>query len=198
MVYNYTTLTYQLSTAVFQIVPGETYKLEVTAPNGKKVSGTTSVPLQLPQIGSFEFEVNQRNDLNNFPYQEYVYKMSLIDPTPAFNYYQVMYYGLLNGFSGFQTQEFKDDDALNNGQLYIESSYEDYGTFDGSGQIQSDSLRYIVINATEEYYRFHRTLFSQDPGNPFSEPVIVFSNIENGLGVFAGYRMVKGQVELSQ
>ncbi len=42
---------------------------------------------------------------------------------------------------------------------------------------------------SDEYYKFHQTLNQQqnNPGGTFTEPVIVFNNIENGHGIFAGY-----------
>ncbi len=43
---------------------------------------------------------------------------------------------------------------------------------------------------TEEHYRYGTTAYLQDretSENPFSQPVQVFGNIENGLGIFAGY-----------
>ena len=41
----------------------------------------------------------------------------------------------------------------------------------------------------ENYYNFHKEadLSDLDGGNPFSEPVIVLSNIEGGLGLFSAF-----------
>jgi len=42
---------------------------------------------------------------------------------------------------------------------------------------------------SEDYYLFKSTLSKQqrNPGQPFSEPVIVYNNVQNGQGIFAGY-----------
>ncbi len=46
-----------------------------------------------------------------------------------------------------------------------------------------------LSTVTEAFYRYHRTLQlqSESTENPFAEPVSIFSNMDNGLGVFAGY-----------
>jgi len=44
-------------------------------------------------------------------------------------------------------------------------------------------------SASEEYYLYQRSLSQQqaNPGPPFAEPVVLYNNIENGQGIFAGY-----------
>jgi hypothetical protein len=50
----------------------------------------------------------------------------------------------------------------------------------------SGNYTFMVRQCTEEYYRWSRSYFQQfnTQGNPFAEPVSVFNNLENGLGVF--------------
>ena len=44
-------------------------------------------------------------------------------------------------------------------------------------------------SVTEEYYRYFAGLSrqKQSSDSPFSEPVIIYDNIDGGLGIFAGY-----------
>jgi hypothetical protein len=45
-----------------------------------------------------------------------------------------------------------------------------------------------VNNAEESYYEYHKSLNLNDQSdNPFSEPALVFNNINGGLGCFAAY-----------
>ncbi|MCF2442738.1 DUF4249 domain-containing protein [Dyadobacter sp. CY345] len=66
--------------------------------------------------------------------------------------------------------------------------------------IASDGTRYyakqkpklialiIEVNNTEKsYYDYHKTLEQNEDDNPFAEPVLVYNNIEGGLGCFAAY-----------
>ena len=44
-------------------------------------------------------------------------------------------------------------------------------------------------SVSEDYYYYQRSLSQQqeNPGAPFSEPVVLYNNIVNGQGIFAGY-----------
>ena len=49
-------------------------------------------------------------------------------------------------------------------------------------------LRFYLYNISQDYYYYRRSLelYNQTSGNPFAQPVQVFSNIQNGFGIFAG------------
>lgn len=51
--------------------------------------------------------------------------------------------------------------------------------------------KYLISlkHVSEEYYQYYTTSRAQEVNgdNPFSTPVVVFSNIENGFGIFAGF-----------
>lgn len=44
-----------------------------------------------------------------------------------------------------------------------------------------------VSNSDENYYKYHRSLETSGNDNPFTEPSLVYTNINNGLGCFAAY-----------
>ncbi|WP_198034414.1 DUF4249 domain-containing protein [Dyadobacter tibetensis] len=45
-----------------------------------------------------------------------------------------------------------------------------------------------TLNVDEAYYRFHRSWLEGSGNNPFSEPTVIFSNIQDGLGCFGSYQ----------
>jgi len=47
----------------------------------------------------------------------------------------------------------------------------------------------VLASLTKEYYQYLETREAQirTIDNPFAEPVIIYSNIKNGLGIFSGY-----------
>lgn len=53
-----------------------------------------------------------------------------------------------------------------------------------------------VFSCSEEFYRFQKTTlqYQDSEGDPFAQPVQIFSNIENGIGVFGGF--VVSEMEL--
>lgn len=97
-----------------------------------------------------------------------------------------------NGGSPFREQGLFND-LLFNGQnkaLELEIPYDNWsGTEDGyEWSYTTLSVRVYLHNISKSYY-YYRTsleLYQGASGNPFAQPVQVYSNIENGFGVFAG------------
>lgn len=60
------------------------------------------------------------------------------------------------------------------------------------------TLYAVLRTTTEEYYNYNFTsdLQASVENNPFAQPVQVFDNIENGLGIFAGFSQVEKQVTI--
>ncbi len=110
---------------------------------------------------------------------------------------------LSENFSWFGNNIFFEDRAIN-GKTYELVVYTDffsmgYTEFEGSegsggygtfyNGVEYDSLHIFVNSIPEELY-LYRTSFTKHieaSGNPLAQPVQVFSNIENGYGIFAGY-----------
>lgn len=53
---------------------------------------------------------------------------------------------------------------------------------------------------SKEYYLYHNSLSRQQTsaGGPFAEPVILYNNIENGQGIFAGYSAVFDSIAIKR
>ncbi len=75
------------------------------------------------------------------------------------------------------------------GLLYADPNLKYYMEEHYSG---SDKREYWVeiVQASPEYYEYYRTYILQvsQRMNPYSEPVEVYSNLKNGVGIFAGYQ----------
>jgi hypothetical protein len=67
--------------------------------------------------------------------------------------------------------------------------------FDGQKQRITIDLDYVgnngilLISATEEHFLYHLSYkaYQDSNGDPFAQPVQIYSNVENGLGIFAGH-----------
>ena len=97
-----------------------------------------------------------------------------------------------NGGSPWRDQGLFND-LLFNGQnkvlefeipFYDESGYED--GYDWSYKISGIRIYLHNISKSYYYYRTSLELYQNTSGNPFAQPVQVYSNIENGFGIFAG------------
>ncbi|MEM0995590.1 MAG: DUF4249 domain-containing protein [Bacteroidota bacterium] len=60
---------------------------------------------------------------------------------------------------------------------------------DSDRLVGKDDLQLRIVSLSEEFFEFARSYQQQqlNAGNPFAEPVPVYSNVENGLGIFAGF-----------
>ncbi len=58
-----------------------------------------------------------------------------------------------------------------------------------TGEAEQDPVVVTLAVLDDDYVRYQQTLALQDVtgDNPFAEPVRIHSNVEGGLGVFAGY-----------
>lgn len=79
-----------------------------------------------------------------------------------------------------------------NGTTYVSSmgvSQETANQFRLGKILQYGQLTIFLLHTDENYYRYHDAINRQnDVGdNPFAEPVLIPSNINGGLGCFAGY-----------
>lgn len=59
-------------------------------------------------------------------------------------------------------------------------------------------LRFYLYNISQDYYYYRRSLelYNQTNGNPFAQPVQVFSNIQNGFGIFGGAQVNYFDIDL--
>ncbi|MEM7037072.1 MAG: DUF4249 domain-containing protein [Bacteroidota bacterium] len=87
-----------------------------------------------------------------------------------------IFYDSKNGVY-FSNEDFKGE--IKPLRIYVESKYLT-GDYD---------VKLRILNLSSEYYQFATTFQRQirNQGNPFAEPAQVYSNINNGLGIFAGY-----------
>ena len=58
-------------------------------------------------------------------------------------------------------------------------------------EVTFDKINAYIINCDENYYLYHKSISLSQEGDIFTEPTIVYSNIEGGLGGFGAYNMVK-------
>lgn len=79
------------------------------------------------------------------------------------------------------------DDTLFNGRTYTFKSEVSLQYYFPGGTVLETHL--TLISISPEYYRYltTRNLQRDTDGDPFAQPVLVFSNIENGMGIFGGY-----------
>ncbi len=198
-------------------VPGKEYRLEVTSPAFEKVctaSGTVPLPafLNNPRIVITDSSGYSDPYYNHHQVSGYI-KISFQDPDEEVNYYQLrMYYYdsafvYLNGERKFvnlnqaianissndpvlenahrYANHYLFDDRLFNGKKMTLDA--DFNIYSSGGAVEKYYIE--LTSLTKEAYLYKRTIneYSLSRNDPFAEPVMIYSNIENGYGIFAGY-----------
>ena len=61
-----------------------------------------------------------------------------------------------------------------------------FAAYYGGGVTDSIPYNFVIRSVTPEYYYWSKSYYlkSQTDDNPFAEPVSVYNNLENGLGIF--------------
>lgn len=175
------------------------YEVRASAAGYESVTAVTYIPEPLENI---EVEL-----VNTFENGEKEYELSFNDPPAEDDYYhmlvaspdsefqpafavefssnsEVFFLGGFNldleGENFIFTEGIFPDDLINGSNVNIR-----FKTF-GSSQ----PLELQLLKCSEDYYLYHRSLFAyQNGGGPFAEPVQIYTNVENGLGVIAGYNL---------
>lgn len=191
LLYNSVTNYYYISFSQLPIVVGNTYYLTVSTPDGKNVNASTSIPTANSTLTFSSQVVNDPNQGN-----QYSITANWIDSPGTEDYYRIAYYAKqffpgeidTTYYSAF-SDNFSDKD--NDGKTFNQNF-----TVYSSNSTGTEGELYL-IHATKEYYLFHTKLAdAAGSGNPFSEPVQMYSNINGGYGIFAGFNQYKLQVSL--
>lgn len=210
-------------TPTFEPEPAITYTIKVEAEGFEPVVAHSFIPAPVT-ISDFSIsEVVVGPGHTNFS-KSYSYEvfLSFEDPGDEVNYYHLNFYQEVityenteAGDTVFLSKQLEPVDFENiNGSDFVES------VFGGGILLEdnpfSDGLSFsfsITINpefqllgkvfaelrtVSKEYYFFHRSISesqSQADG-PFTSPVVIFNNVENGHGVFAGYNTSQDSIVL--
>ncbi|MBO0931401.1 DUF4249 domain-containing protein [Fibrella aquatilis] len=207
---------YRAPISSLPIVAGRTYTLTVSTPYDYpsiKASCTVPVPvapssIQLDSIYENQYGQNQ---------MRYISRLRWQDPAGQANYYKVV-------GQAFRTQKQpiynakppRDTVITNTETIYFQNSSlfsdkgidgeqfispkADYANYNGSSNSGLVQLRVVMtLNSVDEnYYRYHDAIDRQQTANdnPFAEPVLLPSNIQNGLGCFGAFNQASLTVKV--
>jgi hypothetical protein len=155
------------------------YLLDITLPNGKKITGKTQIPKVVP-ITKVYYEI--KGNPNKDGKRDALMSFSFIDPADQNNYRIALKKGgdsLAIGWGNADTYRTFDDGLVND----VERTYPFAGGFKETDTV---NLYFSTIGRTE--YLFWQSFGSaNNSGNPFSTPAVLKSNITGATGSFTGY-----------
>ncbi len=186
---------YKATSKQLPIISGKTYYLKVSTPDGKEVTATTTVPVGKLDVKSLEirktkdtpsalnFEISLTvNDIENQTnYVGIGFQTPTAFKTATFNLVDTTDYGGV-------TLSFFDDDEKTVKTNYF-TTYSGFNEFSGIDTIAYAFANAAVLNCSKDFYLYNRSasLAEFSGGNPFSDPVLIYSNITNGFGCFGSY-----------
>lgn len=210
--YDYQRGYYRAAINQLPIVAGKTYSIVVQTPAGERATSTCTIPELVP-VNDILIDTVDTREYGHIS-KQYQARLRWRDPAGKPNYYQLagdneyVFKGqyVPRGSSSVRdtlyksqgnwrfekgsttTDQGRDGQDIESvrGRLATNYSYTN-GKQDLSRLV--GRLNAYLFNVDENYYRYYDAIErqSQVSGNPFSEPVPVPSNIQGGLGCFAGY-----------
>lgn len=190
---------YSIAADLFPIHAGQSYRLQIDVPGYSTITSTAYVPFANNSL-TFEKLDTVHGSWSSRLVIEYAFTDA---PGTQENFYapgayrQVAVYDWLNDttrlykqlmypVSGDQYIRNRDREGnrfLMRAETYYYDEYDNSSDHpDGAGDIFL-----LLLTTDEHYYRYHKALEYYYPDDFFAEPIHIYTNIEGGLGVFAGY-----------
>lgn len=195
---------YRLDTNTFKIVPGKTYTLYVSTPDGKNAKASCTVPQPHSTGLTVDYDTAVTRTANSLDYQLNV-RVKWQDRPGEINYYhafteaKIVQHPDTSMWSYSQLSDDLVSDKNNDGKL-LSGTYGQHTSswFNQSGLTffeQPEGIKYHLLHVDENYYKYHVSAQNNNSDDPFSEPVTMHTNIENGLGCFGAYSQVSGTID---
>lgn len=186
---------YQLPATDYQVVAGRSYTLRVTAVDGKSVQAVTAVPEDslVANIPAVAFRKNTGNELD---YDVYAEVPDVADkPTYVAVFGKTQYLLRQRGNIVYNEADnviLMESDEKVKRTAFTGKSSQYYSTDDSILTVQST---YFVLNCSRDFFHYNESVRRAAGlgGDPFSEPVFVYTNVTNGFGCFGAYTMTRKQ-----
>jgi hypothetical protein len=208
--------------AIVKPEAGKEYTIQVSKEGFKTVTATERIPADSAKI--IKYEASQ--EFYSESHREMMLSLSLwLDDPEGIDFYEI--YGVekstvyTNKGDTLVREDiihFSSGDPIFTDYMYnSDFLYFDDTLFDGEVRkitfsaalneiycseecVQEDKITVYLRKVSESYFKYIDTnaLQREIGDNPFAEPVIIYNNIENGFGIFAGYQTSELVLEVSE
>lgn len=179
------------------IINGKTYHLEVTNDQGLKATATCTVPEKFDYGLSIDTSTIFNEYTDRFGIFHRIKFLTITfnyrDQPEKNNYYSIIAentgYYQRDGRTVFETNKIFDKSKFKDKDELKEDNNISLSTILGNiNNYDSSFLKVYLLNLEESYYLYHRSLADyKDDDNPFTEPTVIYTNVEGGLGVFTSF-----------
>ncbi len=190
LAYDNTLELYVASASQFPIYAGNEYRVEASAPGVETATATTTVPGPVPadftalmtytidssQGFTWRYTVDLSESFTDFPgegdHYRFYEKAVLYDDFAMDTVRWIMGHGEL----------FSDASVTRQPQITLDVTPP--SSWGGHTLV---AMEVYLIHSSREYHLYHHALFNYSGADdPFSEPSLMYTNVEKGYGVFAG------------
>jgi len=195
--YNANTRNYEVASSMYVIEPGKTYFLTVVV-DGDTYTSSCKIPAR--SAANLQAEITLVEDLEYIT----IYDFSLdFDDPPNFENFYVN--GLKKIIPITNSDDIEESLFLEESDVFMTDSNKDGATISITKRLsnvleEGETLKIQVTSVEKILYDtlLFRFLNIENEEDPFSDPIILPSNIEgkNGYGVFAGYQLAEKEVTL--
>jgi len=163
---------------------GDEIKLSIKVKDYDELTAKCSIPKEPKYELSYKgIKVIDRGD-----YTERLLQFNFVcKASEPISYYRIkmMSYSTQNNYSDEYELSLYENEFLTlspNQEVTLNANYHWNGSV--------DSIRYYIINCSEDYYKYHKSVENYQGDDFFVEPSIIYDNIENGIGSFSAFNMV--------
>lgn len=161
---------------------GDDLKLKVTYDNDVLIS-----ECKIPVRPLYSIEYLGGSYENDGGWESYIHKVKLVcKNTQEPNYYRVNF-EFTENVNGYYSEGYINNE-------FVELLYGESIEFkiQGDWEMGFDSLKMHIINADENYFKYHESVMNQwQSDGIFAEPGLIYNNVDGGLGIFSSYNLRK-------
>jgi len=178
---------YKDASGTLAILPGKSYWIWADAPGYSSISASCTVPDY--KVTTYSIDFNAYPSGHDSAFQVI---MEWMDKKGQENFYRVQAFLVDSNGSNFASSqdlifnqyEYRNDSEHDGERL---SNFPNENMYQSLGQASRRYVEASLLTVDENYYNYHMDLINYQEDNPFAEPVQLYSNVNGGSGVFAGY-----------
>ena len=187
--YDNTTKQYVCTDNTFKVEPGVEYTLTASTPDGKtNRAKCTIVP---NRVENFSFEITDSIINGEFSNDqiEYIFDVSIPDIPNQENYYRFLVYNSEDTMNTYASiNEYITDERLDGQDIKFKTNIFVSDT--------TKKLDVYLLTCDKAYYEYFQSIMNSYGDTPFTEPSLIYSNTESGMGVFCSYRWIKKEFQI--
>jgi hypothetical protein len=180
---------YTAPVTTFPITAGTTYSLSVSTPQQETVNAVTTVPAQ--NVAGFSVIMTDSLEADMwYQHLSTTFDFMTTDHAAETNWYRffstvITCDTITQDTTSMRFMSMLLSDAGHDGQQLRQVIRGDWSNYNMTSNTKVVGYDCWMLNANRDYYSFHNSIYELTGDDPFSEPSLIYSNINGGLGVFA-------------